>query len=504
MEAGRPVHVEFKDHVKWSLQYFDRRFRKHETFPFVLFGILQRREALGSARLQMNRANFERDARTMLSITEEKLVQARREEESNKPISDPAVRLLRKNVHTSIGRVKGSNQSRYQLRSQIWSTSIYLGPPYLWITINPSDLHDPIAQIFAGETINLDAFVSTAGPNAKRRAENIASDPYAAAKFFHFLIETVFETLFQVRIQGHQVQSNMGVLGRVSSYFGVVESQGRGTLHLHLLVWLLHSPTSDEMSELLKSEDFRNRVADYIRANFRAYLPGLETAETINAIPLEKEIAYSRPPDPKSPDYETQLQSRELRLARSEQLHTCKLRRCLVPNKKGQLRCKRKAPFDCSVKDFIQENGKWGLKRLFEFMNGWIPALLVCLRCNNDGKLLTNGSDTKNITFYVTSYATKNQGKSFNTSAVLAQGYAYHVDHPNPTYLDSLHENARLLLFRLVNSINREQELAAPMVISYLMGWDDVYRSHTYTAIYWTSFVRTLVNFFPDIGEQSK
>ena len=40
--------------------------------------------------------------------------------------------------------------------------------------------------------------------------------------------------------------------------------------------------------------------------------------------------------------------------------------------------------------DFIHEDGKWGLKRLYEFMNAWCPALSVNLHCNNDIKLLTN------------------------------------------------------------------------------------------------------------------
>jgi len=31
------------------------------------------------------------------------------------------------------------------------------------------------------------------------------------------------------------------------------------------------------------------------------------------------------------------------------------------------------------------------------------------------------------------------------------------------------------MLFRLVNTVNHEQELAAPMVMSYLMGWGDTY-----------------------------
>jgi len=42
IEADRPVRVDFVEHVQWALQYHDRRFQRHETFPFVSFGILQR------------------------------------------------------------------------------------------------------------------------------------------------------------------------------------------------------------------------------------------------------------------------------------------------------------------------------------------------------------------------------------------------------------------------------------------------------------------------------
>ena len=69
IEADREVTVSFSEHIQWALQYHDRRFRKHETFPFVAFGIAQRRQALTSARIQMHRNNFEKDARVMSSIT---------------------------------------------------------------------------------------------------------------------------------------------------------------------------------------------------------------------------------------------------------------------------------------------------------------------------------------------------------------------------------------------------------------------------------------------------
>ena len=119
----------------------------------------------------------------------------------------------------------GSNHAQDHLRSQIWSTSVMLNPPSLWITINPCDLHDPIAQVFAGEEIDLDHFNASMGPSKDKRAQNIAMDPYAAAKFFHFMIRTTLETLFGIKVTAFQAHSSDGVLGRVSAYFGVVESQ---------------------------------------------------------------------------------------------------------------------------------------------------------------------------------------------------------------------------------------------------------------------------------------
>ena len=101
IEADREVTVAFAEHIRWALQYHDRCFRKHETFPFVAFDIAQHRQALTSAQIQMSHNNFEKDAHVMSSITLSMLQQAQREEEMHIPISSPAVRLLRKNIHGS-------------------------------------------------------------------------------------------------------------------------------------------------------------------------------------------------------------------------------------------------------------------------------------------------------------------------------------------------------------------------------------------------------------------
>ena len=68
-------------------------------------------------------------------------------------------------------------------------------------------------------------FNSMLGPSKERCAENVAADPYATTKFFHFTIHTVLETLFGISVGGQRVCSTMGVFGKVTAYFRVVESQ---------------------------------------------------------------------------------------------------------------------------------------------------------------------------------------------------------------------------------------------------------------------------------------
>ena len=69
---------------------------------------------------------------------------------------------------------------------------------------------------------------------------------------FTSLSMSFFETLFQGKVTPHRVESKMCILGYVSAYFSTVESQGWGTLHLHIHIWLKHAPSFDEIHELLK------------------------------------------------------------------------------------------------------------------------------------------------------------------------------------------------------------------------------------------------------------
>ncbi|KAG8940013.1 hypothetical protein FRC03_005839 [Tulasnella sp. 419] len=348
----------------------------------------------------------------------------------------------------------------------------------------------------------MDAFCRTAGPSKQHRAENVAKDPYAAARFFNFVITTLLETVFGVEVRGASVKSHTGIYGKVTGYFGVVEAQGRGTLHLHMLVWLDNAPTPDELLNLLKSEDFRARIVQYIKSSVRTNVDTLCSEEAVKKVPKDSQIAYSHPPNPDSPSYTENCKEMVQAVARSCQIHTCTRDACLRLNSKGVLKCKRKALWPLVDADYIKENGDRGSLHKYGYINAFNWELALMLRSNHDVKVLTNGEETKNITWYTTCYATKKQAKSYNLSAVLADKLVYHME--DKTDQGDVIEQTRKLLFRVVHVLNQGAEFSGPQVISYLMGWGDHRCSHRYQAVYWSSLECELKKAFPCLGTGSR
>lgn len=497
LEAKKKVPVSFTEHTRWCLQYHDGRFRKHPTFPFWSFSIQQKRQALTASKLIMHRKDFEKVSLAISDLTADDLEQARVEEEQGKPISNPKVLLLRHFVQVTMQHVMGSDAARALNRSKLWSTSLYLNPMSLWITINPTDRHDPICQVFAGENLDMDNFNPMAGPSALQRAQNVANDPFAAAQFFFFLAETILGALFGFSVKGRTSQNKIGALGLGNAYFGAVEAQGRGSLHLHMMMWLCHSPNAEEIVERLKLPAFRDKIKKYIQANLRSHIDSLDQ-NVLDSMEPDPALAWSRPPNPDSPTYTNDLALLEIRLAKAQQYHRCSPSTCLRFNRqKKEMTCKRRAPFELSPDDEVSELGEIKTKRTVAYLNTWNPTVFYGGRCNNDIKFITNGSEARNVGFYITNYATKKQGKSYNQSALLAKTYMFH-NSPGQIHANSQKSNTSFL-FRCGLAINREQEFSGQQVMSYLMGWGDTIQSHTYSPIYWSSVTRELRELFPEL-----
>ncbi|EJU04504.1 hypothetical protein DACRYDRAFT_87680 [Dacryopinax primogenitus] len=155
----------------------------------------------------------------------------------------------------------------------------------------------------------------------------------------------------------------------------------------------------------------------------------------------------------------------EVTVARTLQLHRCSMDTCLIQTKSGRMKCKRHTPFQVSPVDYVQENGEWGVTQHNTSLNAWNPSVSRMMRCNHNVKIIMNGEDTKDVTFYIANYTAKKQGKSYNLMGLLPSKLQYHFE---------------------------DTEQAASQCVMYLMGWGDVYQSHHYVALHCSCIVAEL------------
>ena len=85
-----------------------------------------------------------------------------------------------------------------------------------------------------------------------------------------------------------------GLLGIVKAYYGCVETQNRGSLHIHLLIWLYGICSQEEYKNNLKFEDFKSKLIQYLESIISCDFDGLIKleAEDDDIHPCCKSIDY--------------------------------------------------------------------------------------------------------------------------------------------------------------------------------------------------------------------
>jgi hypothetical protein len=249
-------------------------------------------------------------------------------------------------------------------------------------------------------------------------------------------------------------------------------------------------------------------MCTFLRGSISAHVDGISDeqlqSESVETRKLHKQraSAYSRPLDPRNADFPQSAGTCIKSLARTLQVHVHSGQGCLSMGSKGNLKCKRHAPWDLADIEKVDENGKWSPKRTCGMLNNWNNIVLLATRANNDIKMLTNGSDTRDVSWYTTKYAVKRQAKSCNMSALLARKLAYNRTGSEET--NSNRQANKRLIAQCVYTLSRDQELSSQQVVSYIMGWGDRYLSHCHVPIYWTAVISELRKRFPSMESNSE
>ena len=163
----------------------------------------------------------------------------------------------------------------------------------------------------------------------------------------------------------------------------------------------------------------------------------------------EPHISFSRSPDPCGSNWKGEVVKMEQLLARVHQVHVCKPSTCLQRNSHGKMICKRQALWPLVEKMVVHAMGVLDLQQTYSFLNGYSPAILLCLWCNNNVKMVIFGKETKSIGGYLTNYQMKDPSKTYNMSMLLGSALMHHQQHLSR--FESVWEQNCLLIFQCFN-----------------------------------------------------
>jgi hypothetical protein len=367
---------------------------------------------------------------------------------------------------------------------------ILFGLPSFFITINPADYLHPVVLHFAGVKVNLDEPFEGIWPNKSERSKYVARDPVAAAKFFHTTVQAWLDHV--LRPLDEHKNPLPGMAGVAAAYYGTVETQGRGSLHLHMLVWIKGAMTPDELQDRLLndstfSEKFLAHLSTIVSEQFPAGeipVPAVPAPTSSSASACDKNVCSARPTHPDSSSFEVNFPDDLKQIVTACNVHkhtsTC--------YKYGHKSCRFSFERPAIEVAYIKE-GVIFLQR--KQGNGWVnnynDIVSYLLRCNNDIKFISNGKDSKALSFYITDYITKKAMTTHNAFPLIIAAQqdienGFTSALPNPLFNETQQQN-RDLLVKCLNKLTTHSERSGPECASLLLDYKLCYKSHKFAKV---------------------
>ena len=184
---------------------------------------------------------------------------------------DPECRRLAKELEQLVSYITEvaplSSSSRRSVKQSLEAMRIFHGQPPLFVTVNPDDnnLFVTIEAISHGKPVVRDVLLK----DAVKRIEAVQHNPIWAAKTFDLMMQVVCELVFgvkQVKLTRKSHCGWMGLFGLGKQLVGVVEAQGRGSLHCHFIFWThdlsrFVAHQSDKSSFVQSTVTFMNKIS---------------------------------------------------------------------------------------------------------------------------------------------------------------------------------------------------------------------------------------------------
>jgi hypothetical protein len=262
-----------------------------------------------------------------------------------------------------------------------------------------------------------------------------------------------------------------------------------------MLVWIKGAMTPDELQARLLgdstfSEKFLDHLSTIVSEQFPAGevpVPALPTAPSSSASSSSKSdqnVCSARPTHPDSPDFEKNFADDLKQIVTACNVHKHTATCYKYGHKDCRFAFERPAIEVAYIKDgviFLQrkEGNGW--------VNNYNDVVSYLLRCNNDVKFISNGKDSKALSFYITDYITKKAMTTHNAFPLIIAAQqeienGFTSAMPNPLFNETQQQN-RDLLVKCLNKLTTHSERSGPECASLLLEYKLCYKSQKFTKV---------------------
>ncbi|KIY60710.1 hypothetical protein CYLTODRAFT_363761, partial [Cylindrobasidium torrendii FP15055 ss-10] len=290
--------------------------------------------------------------------------------------------------------------------------------------------------------------------------------------------------IFLGTLLGTTRPDRVGAFGRVKAYYGVVEAQARGSLHIHLLIWLegALSPL-DIQTKCQENPAFRAQMFAWLESIIKHDFP-------------QGVFVLGRPPNPANDTFHNewpQYLRDVLDASGQEHTHndTCfkklKVAMSRLSTQDRDELCRFNLPAELVEATYMDDDGATKILRLNRLMSGYNPIVTGAMQCNTDIKFVGSGWVGMALSVYMSSYT----AKACMDSAVILCALAAAVEDAekrNDTVTDR-DESSRLILRRTLNIMVGRRELSAQQVAAELLGHGNHHTNARFAKFYWSGML---------------
>ncbi|KAF8177146.1 hypothetical protein K438DRAFT_1606696, partial [Mycena galopus ATCC 62051] len=342
-----------------------------------------------------------------------------------------------------------------------------------------------------------------------KRNSFVANNPGTAAIFFDQIIEAFIRIVLKYNAASTSTRED-GLFGRCSAYYAMVEAQGRGTLHCHMLVWIEGNPSPQELRDRMRSDpQFQGQMFAWLESIISCELPSTTSIVQEPDGPLKPPKMPDDWDDPRlhkepcvaamtddefQPAFAKTVE--DLAIKSNWHVHRATCFKYLKANEpRNDTTCRMRVNGEVHAHTHLDpQTDSIILRRLHPRINCYNRLIIFLLRCNMDVKYVGSGEAAKALVHYVTDYVTKSTlATHIGLSAV-----EYAIKRNTEKYagsageINTIDQINRSLFTKTVMALMSKQELSHQQVMSYLIGGGDCYKSHTFTNVRWGDIDRLI------------